>query len=134
MPCGATGTSATSGRPGGWGPGFGSRLAWVIMEAPSPVLFGLFFLTGSNLVTVNSIALLVMWEVHYVHRAFVYPFSLRGAARKMPVAVVGMGIVFNLMNAYLNGRWLFHFSPGYGNGWLHDPRFIGGAAPFFVAS
>jgi 3-oxo-5-alpha-steroid 4-dehydrogenase 1 len=116
----------------GWGPSLGSRLAWVIMEAPSPVLFGLYFLTGTNPVTVTSVVFLVMWEGHYIHRAFLYPFSLRGAAHRMPVVVVGMGIIFNLMNAYLNGRWLFHFSPGYGNAWLHDPRFIGGVALFVI--
>ena len=116
----------------GWGPDLGSRLAWIIMEAPSPLLFALFFVTGSNAVTVTSVAFLVMWEAHYFHRAFLYPFSLRGAARRMPVVVVGMGVVFNLMNAYLNGRWLFHFSSGYGAGWLLDPRFIAGAALFIL--
>ncbi len=116
----------------GWGPDLGSRLAWVVMEAPSPVLFGLLFLTGSNPVTLTSVAFLVMWEAHYFHRAFLYPFTLRGTVRRMPLVVVGMGIVFNLMNAYLNGRWLFHFSPGYGSGWLHDPRFIGGVTLFVV--
>ncbi len=114
----------------GWGPSLGSRLAWVVMEAPSPLLFGFLFLTGSNPVTAASVAFLILWEGHYLHRAFVYPFSLRGSAQRMPVSVVGMGIVFNLMNAYLNGRWLFHFSAGYGSGWLHDPRFIGGAVLF----
>jgi 3-oxo-5-alpha-steroid 4-dehydrogenase 1 len=114
----------------GWGPRINNRLAWVLMEAPSPLFFALFFLTGSNPVTVTSVVFLAMWEGHYLHRAFIYPFSLRGAARHMPVAVVGMGIVFNLMNGYLNGRWLFHFSPGYANGWLIDPRFIAGVALF----
>ena len=116
----------------GWGPGLRSRLAWVVMEAPSPILFAVLFLMGNNPVTVTSVAFLVMWEVHYVHRAFLYPFSLRGAVRKMPVVVVGMGILFNLMNAYLNGRWLFHFSSGYGAGWLYDPRFVGGTALFVI--
>jgi 3-oxo-5-alpha-steroid 4-dehydrogenase 1 len=115
----------------GWGPGLNNKLAWVLMEAPSPVFFSLFFLTGTNAVTVTSIVFLVMWEAHYIHRAFLYPFGLRGG-RNMPATVVAIGITFNLMNAYLNGRWLFHFSPGYGNGWLGDPRFIAGTALFII--
>ena len=33
-----------------------------------------------------------------------------------------MAVIFNLGNAYLNGRYLFHFAvPRYSTGWLLDP-------------
>jgi steroid 5-alpha reductase family enzyme len=48
----------------------------------------------------------------------------------MAVAVVGMGFLFNIGNAYLNGRYLFTLSGGYGNSWLMTPQFIIGAALF----
>jgi protein-S-isoprenylcysteine O-methyltransferase Ste14 len=72
-----------------------------------------------------------MWQAHYVHRAFVYPFSL-AADRRMPLVVVLVGMLFNSVNTYLNGRYLFEFSTGYGTDWLLDPRFVVGTALFFT--
>jgi 3-oxo-5-alpha-steroid 4-dehydrogenase 1 len=70
-----------------------------------------------------------MWQAHYVHRAFVYPWMLRDAGRRMPWAVVAMGIAFNTVNAFINGHWLFAVS-GDHNGWPADPRFALGLALF----
>ena len=53
------------------------------MEAPAPLVFGMFFLLGHNPVTISTVALLVIWEAHYIHRAFIYPFSLRGQAKRI---------------------------------------------------
>jgi protein-S-isoprenylcysteine O-methyltransferase Ste14 len=113
----------------GWGYSVGSRLGWVLMEAPSPLAFGICFLLAGG-AGVTGLIFLLMWEAHYIHRAFIYPFSLRGAARRMPLSVVSFAIVFNLMNGYLNGRYIFTFSGGYGAEWLTDPRFLIGVAMF----
>jgi 3-oxo-5-alpha-steroid 4-dehydrogenase 1 len=115
----------------GWGYSVGNKLAWVIMESPVPVAFLVCFILGGRF-NITSIVFLLMWEAHYIHRAFIYPFSLRGIARRMPLSVVSMGFFFNLMNGYLNGRYLFTFSDGYSAGWLIDPRFIIGAALFIT--
>jgi 3-oxo-5-alpha-steroid 4-dehydrogenase 1 len=115
-----------------WGPAVGDKLGWIVMEAPSPILFAAFFALGIKSVTVTAIAFLVLWEVHYVHRAFIYPFSRRAGASGMAVAVVSMGFLFNIGNAYLNGRYLFTLSGGYDNGWLLTPQFICGAALFIT--
>jgi len=75
---------------------------------------------------------LILWEAHYIHRAFIYPFRLRSRNREMPLAVVSMGIFFNGVNAYLNGRYLFMFSDVYPESWLLDLRFIAGALLFIA--
>ncbi|MEO5731317.1 MAG: 3-oxo-5-alpha-steroid 4-dehydrogenase [Byssovorax sp.] len=41
-----------------------------------------------------------------------------------------LAIVFNLMNGYLNGRWLNTLSPPYPSSWLTDPRFLVGVTLF----
>jgi protein-S-isoprenylcysteine O-methyltransferase Ste14 len=74
---------------------------------------------------------LVLWEAHYIHRAFIYPFSLRGN-RMMPISVILMAITFNLMNAFLNGRYIFTLSTQYTTHWLTDPRFIAGIVLFII--
>jgi 3-oxo-5-alpha-steroid 4-dehydrogenase 1 len=115
-----------------WGPKIGDRLGWVIMEAPSPVLFAAFFVLGIQYISVTAVAFLVMWEAHYIHRAFIYPFSRRDGANNMAAVVIAMGFVFNMGNAYLNGRYVFTFSGGYANAWLMTPQFIVGLALFIA--
>ncbi|MGD1119595.1 MAG: methyltransferase [Dehalococcoidales bacterium] len=114
----------------GWGYSVGNKLGWVLMEAASPIVFFVFWLLGSYRFNAVSLVLLALWEAHYIHRAFIYPFTLRGAARRMPLSVISFGFFFNLMNAYLNGRYIFSFSGGYATSWLHDPRFIVGVIMF----
>jgi len=49
----------------------------------------------------------------------------------MPLAIPLMAAGFNLGNAYINGRYLFHFANDrYSVDWLLDPRFILGAILF----
>ncbi len=115
----------------GWGYTVGNKLGWVLMEAPAPIVFAICFSLGSNTGITGSV-FLVLWEAHYLHRAFIYPFSLRGAARSMPLSVVSLGFLFNAMNGYLNGRYIFTFSGGYSVNWLSDPRFIVGTILFIT--
>jgi protein-S-isoprenylcysteine O-methyltransferase Ste14 len=116
----------------GWGYSVGNKLGWVLMEAPAPIVFAVCFLLGDIKNTVVTFIFLGLWEAHYVHRAFIYPFSLRGNVRRMPLSVVSFGFLFNLMNGYLNGRYIFSFSGGYANSWLTDPRFIVGVILFVM--
>ncbi len=116
----------------GWGPATASRFGWILMEAPSAIIFGICFAFGINDRTIPAIIFLVLWEFHYIHRAFIYPFTTRGEARRMTILVVVMGLFFNTVNAYLNGRYIFNFLPEYDNSWLLDARFIGGVALFII--
>lgn len=118
-------------RPG-WGFTLGNRSGWIIMESASPVLFLVWFLAGPYNHSLPALIFLVLWQAHYVHRAFVYPFMLRNHTRRMTLTVILMGLVFNTANTYINGRYLFHFSGGYPESWIKDPRFIIGAALFIA--
>ena len=115
----------------GWGPAINNKVGWVIMEAAAPLVFAVCFVLGSNANTVTTLVFLGLWEAHYIHRAFIYPFSLRSRSRGMPLTVVGFGLLFNTVNGYLNGRYIFTFSTGYTNEWLGDPRFIAGVITLY---
>jgi protein-S-isoprenylcysteine O-methyltransferase Ste14 len=106
-------------------------VGWLVMESASALLFALFFVLGTYHSLVSWVFLL-MWESHYIHRAFIYPFSLSANGKRMPLLIVLFGLSFNTMNAYLNGRYLFSFSGGYDASWLKDPRFILGLLLFVV--
>jgi len=116
----------------GWGYSVANKLGWVLMEAPAPLVFAGCLFFGTARITPVTLVFLVLWETHYLHRAFIYPFSLRGVARRMPLSIIGFGFIFNVMNGYLNGRYIFGFSGGYGNTWLTDPRFIVGVLLFIT--
>lgn len=116
----------------GWGPAINNKLGWVIMEAAAPLVFAACFVLGGNPDTLTTLVFLGLWEAHYIHRAFIYPFSLRSRSRGMPLLIVGFGLLFNTVNGYLNGRYIFTFSGGYANEWLGDPRFVAGVALFIA--
>lgn len=85
----------------GWGPEVSSRWAWCIMESPAVIVFGYLVLTAPRQGVMLWLFFL-MWQAHYVHRTFIYPFSLKSSHR-MPLIVLLMAIVFNVINGYLNG-------------------------------
>lgn len=112
----------------GWGPTMPTPWAWVVMESPSAVWFLAVFLAGAHAFELAPLALAAMWLGHYIQRTFIFPFKLRPNGRT-PVAVVAMGFVFNLANAYLNARWLSHFGE-YDTSWLWSPSFLIGLILF----
>ncbi len=115
----------------GFGPGVDATVGWMVMEAPSAigmiVLYGLSDSRGGA----AGVLLLAMWEAHYLHRAFVFPLRRRSRAGQMPFSVAIMAFVFNLVNVYLNGRWLYALGPVLSSAWILEPHFIAGALVFF---
>jgi 3-oxo-5-alpha-steroid 4-dehydrogenase 1 len=116
----------------GWGPQIPNLLGWIFMESPSALVFAFFFIIGTAPKNLTLVLFFVLWELHYIHRAFIYPFTIHDRGKKMPVAVMGMGIVFNLGNAYANSYYLFSLSGGYSLRWLQDPRFLAGLVLFLA--
>lgn len=115
---------------GGWGPRIPARIGWIVMEAPSPLVMAVLFVVGRNGDDPAARVFLALWLGHYVYRAFVFPFLGRGAKAPMPISIALSAFGFNLVNAYVNGRWLFELAPRYGGTWLSDPRFLAGLALF----
>ncbi len=116
----------------GWGLQISSRLGWVLMEGLSAVMMAAFFVLSHRSVGAVSLVFLGMWEIHYVHRAFIYPFRRRDEGKTMPLVVVVMGMLFNAGNCYLNGRYLFSYGPGYSLSYLTTFKFLSGAALFGI--
>jgi hypothetical protein len=116
----------------GWGPLVSNRIAWLMMEAPSPLLILTLFLLGTAPRNIVLIIFLLMWQAHYLHRAFIYPFMISDGQKKMPLGVLLLAFLFNLVNGYLNGYYLFNQSGGYALSWLWDPRFLIGFLIFLA--
>ena len=121
---------APYGRHGrsGWGPTVPARVGWMIMESPASLLFLLFYLFGEHRAELVPLLFLLLWQVHYVQRVFVYPLLMRAGGR-MPVSVMAMAIAFNVLNTWVNARWISEYG-SYPTSWLADPRFLVGVAVF----
>ncbi|HEY2557266.1 MAG TPA: DUF1295 domain-containing protein [Diaminobutyricibacter sp.] len=113
---------------GGWGPTVPARVGWMIMESPASLLFLIFYLFGDHRAELVPLVFLVLWQVHYVQRVFVYPLLIRSGSR-MPLSVMGMAIAFNVLNTWVNARWISEYG-SYPTSWLADPRFIVGVVVF----
>lgn len=122
-----------------WGPKIPNKLAWVLMEAPS-FLFMLYYtlkyaLSGVEAVNCNIVLYIIggLFLLHYFQRAFIFPFLMRGKST-MPIAIMAMGMVFNTINAWFIGQWLYRLAPAgyYGIEWLTSPQFIIGIIIFFT--
>jgi len=89
----------------GWGPALNNKLSWVIMEIPALVVFVvvIFYNEFKNL---NVLIAIILWLLHYVHRALIFPFRLKTKDKKMPVIIMVFGLFFNFINALLNGTYL----------------------------
>lgn len=52
----------------------------------------------------------------------------------MPLSIILMGVLFNVINALMQGGWIFYLSPEeqYSPDWLATPQFIVGTLIFFA--
>ncbi len=96
------------------------------------ILFAVLFAVGTAPKNMPILAFFALWELHYVHRAFIYPWTIRDGHKKMPVFVMILGFAFNIGNSYANGHYLFTNSGGYPSSWLLDYRFLTGTSLFIA--
>ena len=102
------------------------------MELPAVLVIGLFFLAATRRAA-GSIALLLLWETHYVYRTFFYPRLMKnGSERQFPFLIAAMAFLFNCINGYANGYRLFYSGAAYPTSWIFDIRFIAGALLFVL--
>jgi hypothetical protein len=114
----------------GWGPSLRSKWAWMIMEAPSPILIVFFFITSDQ----KSLAQMIftcLWLSHYIHRTFVYPFTQSGSNKSYPIILACMAFIFNCFNGLINGYGVFHLM-SYELPWLKSWQFIAGSVIFLT--
>lgn len=116
-----------------WGPSLDNHLGWFLMEVPVFLAMLLLWWFSDRRTDGVRMLFLILFELHYFHRSFIFPRQLRGHSR-MPWTIVLMGVVFNTLNALMQGGWLFYFSPAdrYPQSWLTSLPFIAGTLLFFA--
>ncbi|MBT3272111.1 MAG: DUF1295 domain-containing protein [Spirochaetales bacterium] len=115
----------------GWGPSISARKAWIVMEAPAVIIIIVLFITSEQR-SLPPFIFLLLWQVHYMYRTFLYPLLMKGGTKAFPILLVLIALFFNSANGYVNGWSLFHRGILYEMSWFADPRFITGIALFIA--
>lgn len=116
-------------RTSSWGWSIDNRWAWMLMEAPVFVVMWTLWARSGVGMSVPAFVFFLLFQLHYFQRSFLFPFLMRGRSR-MPLAILAMGVVFNVLNGLMQAGGLFYFAPAdaYAEGWryfLHPHAVIG---------
>lgn len=116
-----------------WGPAVPNKLGWILMESPVFIVMLILWILSERNTNVVCVIFLILFEIHYFQRSFIFPFLIRGKS-VMPLSVILMGVIFNVLNAIMQGGWIFYVAPEnmYEISWLMTPQFIIGTLIFFA--
>ncbi|KAJ7961300.1 Steroid 5-alpha-reductase [Quillaja saponaria] len=114
----------------GWGPTISPPLAWFLMESPTLWLTLFLFPFGLQSSNPKSLILISPFLIHYFNRTCIYPLRLmkslnRKTASGFPLSIASMAFGFNLLNAYLQARWVSNYKDYEGDRWFWWRFFIG---------
>ena len=114
-----------------WGPAISNRTGWMLMEAPVFVAMAVMWALSDRRLEAAPLAMFLIFEAHYAQRSFIFPWLIKGRGR-MPLSIIVMGVTFNLLNALMQGGWIFYVSPAdrYPVEWLWSWQFIVGTLVF----
>jgi 3-oxo-5-alpha-steroid 4-dehydrogenase 1 len=88
----------------GWGKEISNRAGWIIMELPSFLI--ILYFTISSQQSNYALLLSLLWLIHYFNRSVIFPFRIKTSGKKMPLVIALSAILFNTVNAGLNGYYL----------------------------
>ncbi|HNX22140.1 MAG TPA: DUF1295 domain-containing protein [Bacteroidales bacterium] len=123
-----------------WGKTMNNKIAWFLMELTIFVLMIVMWLSSPHRLELVPIVFLIIFQTHYLQRVFIFPFLMKGKS-KMPIGIMFMGVSFNILNAFMQGYWIFHVAylpdfPAlfvkYGTAWFYSLPFIAGTLLFIT--
>ena len=115
-----------------YGPPVNNKVGWVMMESPVFVAMSILWAMSDRQWDAVPLVLFSIFQLHYFQRSFIFPLLMRGNS-KMPLGIVLMGMVFNTLNALMQGGWIFYIAPeGYYADWFARPFIYVGVLLFFA--
>lgn len=113
--------------------GVGPRLGWFLMELPATLSFWFFYVQGPRALETVPMVLAGLWTLHYANRGFLFPLLMRvpkSAGNTFGLLVLLSGVGVTTMHGYLNATLYSRLGAHLTDGWLLDPRFLGGLAVY----
>ncbi len=99
------------------------------MEAPAVFVILLLY-ANSNAKPPTTTIFVVLRQLYYACRTFIYPLLMREGRKGFPIVLVALALLFNCANGYVNGWFLFQSGRSLGVSWFANPRFIAGTIMF----
>jgi len=90
-----------------WGKTINNKWAWFFMELPIFVAMIILWLCSPHKWNIVPLVFLIIFQSHYIQRTLIFPFLLKGKSR-MPIGIMCLGISFNILNAMMQGYWIFY--------------------------
>lgn len=125
-----------------WGKPINNKLAWFLMEFPIFLAMIIIWLASPHRFDLVPMVFLLIFETHYFQRSLIFPWIMKGKNSKMPLGIMFMGIAFNILNAMMQGYWIFFESykcqytvlglSYTDTAWLWSPQFIIGTLIFLA--
>ena len=91
-----------------WGKAINNKIAWFLMEFPIFLAMLILWYFSPHRMEATSIVFLLIFETHYFQRSLIFPWLMKGKKSRMSLVVMFMGIAFNVLNAMMQGYWLFY--------------------------
>jgi len=113
----------------GWGKEISNRTGWIIMELPSFLIILYFAISSQQ--SNYALFLSLLWLIHYFNRSVIFPFRIKTSGKKMPLVIALSAILFNTVNAGLNGYYLANLEQ-YNNSNFFNWNFWAGITVFAV--
>ncbi|WP_456462315.1 DUF1295 domain-containing protein [Reichenbachiella sp.] len=113
----------------GWGIEISNKWGWIIMELPSFLIMLYFCVISKS--NAYSYFLFGLWLIHYFNRTFIFPLRIKTKGKRMPLVIAGSAILFNGVNASLNGYYLCYLST-FDIGDFMNTNFLLGILLFFT--
>lgn len=125
-----------------WGKTINNKLAWFLMEFPIFLAMLIIWLASPHRFETVPMVFLLIFEIHYFQRSLIFPWLMKGKKSQMSLSIMFTGIAFNILNAVMQGYWIFFESfncnytvLGYSYtdiAWLRSPQFIIGLCIFIL--
>ena len=109
----------------GWGFEISSRWGWILMESPAFYLMLIFLILNFSNSSNFSIFAAILFMIHYFNRSFIWPIRARIKNKSMPVTIALSAFLFNFVNVYIQGTWLFYISDYAASHFYSVPFFLG---------
>lgn len=115
-----------------YGPPVPNKVGWVLMESPVFIMMLILWAASDRMWDIVPLTLFTIFQLHYFQRSFIFPLLMRGNS-KMPLGIVAMGMLFNTLNALMQGGWIFYIAPAnYYANWFSQPWIYIGVILFFA--